>query len=170
MLVRVLGAPTTYEVMHTAEGEIGRADFAPLVEIIRRAAAHQGEVTEQLGSLEWNTVGEPSQIHVTVSPRDGRTSVRIFADRGPAGVLTFLLPGVAGLLAIGIGGAILEPSTMAGVGSLIAASLGGAWVAGRTIWKNTTKSFQQRLGRLQKALAEAVDRCAEPTTPTDPKR
>jgi hypothetical protein len=160
-LARLVGGPTRYEYLHSSEGEVPREDFGKLVEAIRRATGHQGEVSELLGSLEWKTVGEPSQIHVTVSPREGRTAVRVFADRGPAGILTGLLPGIAGLLAIGIGGAILEPNTVAGVGSLIGASLGGALLTGRTIWKATTTKFRARLGTLVGNLSQVVDESAE---------
>lgn len=165
-LGRLFGGPTIYELLHSADGEVPREDYGKLVEAIRRVLGHQGEVTELLGSLEWQTVGEPSQIHVTISPRDGRTAVRVFADRGSAGLLTYLLPGIAGLLGIGIGGAILEPTTLVGVGSLIGASLGGAWVTGRTIWQVTTGRFRVRLDRLMRGLSEAVDESAKgPGTP-----
>jgi hypothetical protein len=75
-------------------------------------------------------------------------------------VLTYLLPGIAGLLAIGIGGAVLEPNTVVGVGSLIGASLGGALVTGRTIWKTTTARFRVRIGKLMRGLPQAVDESA----------
>lgn len=160
-LGRLFGGPTIYELQHSADGEVRREDYGRVVEAIRRAVGHQGQVTELLGSLEWQTVGEPSQIYVTISPRDGRTAVRVFADRGPAGLLTYLLPGIAGLLGIGIGGAILEPTTVVGVGSLVGASLGGAWLTGRTIWKATTARFRVRIDNLMRGLSQAVDESAE---------
>jgi hypothetical protein len=166
-LARVFGGPTTYELLHASEGEVPREEYGKVVEAIRRATSHQGDVTELLGSLEWKTVGEPSQIHVTVSPREGHTAVRVFADRGPAGLLTYLLPGIAGLLAIGIGGAILEPNTVVGVGLLIGASLGSALVTGRTIWKATTARFRSRLGNLMGNLSQVVDESAQRPEPPD---
>jgi len=160
-LGRLFGGPTIYELLHSADGEVPREDYGKLVEAIRRVLGHQGQVAELLGSLEWQTVGDPSQIHVTISPRDGRTAVRVFADRGSAGLLTYLLPGIAGLLGIGIGGAILEPTTLVGVGSLIGVSLGGAWLTGRTIWKATTAKFRIRIDNLMRGLSQAVDESAE---------
>ena len=123
-------------------------------------------MTELLGSLEWKTVGEPSQIHVTVSPRDGKTAVRVFVDRSPAGVLTYLFPGIVGLLAIGVGGAILEPNTVVGVGSLIGASLGGAFLTARTIWHTTTGKLRARLRTLTGNLFQVVDETAERAEPS----
>lgn len=160
-LARIFGGPSLYQMEYWAEGEIVEEDFGRMVDAIRRVTGHQGEVTEVLGSLEWKTVGEVSQILVSVSPRDGQTSVKILANRGPAAVLTFLFPGLAGLIGIGIAGAIIEPSTVPGVVSIIVAALGGALLTSRTLWGFTTRKFRARLHELMTSLSATVDRSLE---------
>ena len=161
-MVRFFGGPSLYQMEYTAKGEIPREDMGKLVDAIRHVTGHQGEVTEVLGSLEWKTVGEVSQILVTVSPRDGQTSVKILANRGGAGVLTFLFPGFAGLVSIAIAGAIIEPSTVPGVLSIIVAAVGGAFLTSRTIWKATTSRFRARLHELMASLSTTVEHSLEP--------
>jgi hypothetical protein len=160
-LARVFGGPSTYQLEYSAAGEISKDEFGKVVDAIRRAAGHQGQVNEVLGSLEWNTVGELSQIHVTVSPRDGQTAIRVFADRGPAGALTFIFPGLAGLISIGIAGAITEPGTALGVVTLVTAAMSGAFLTARTIWKTTTSRFRPRLLNIMQAVSGTVEHSLE---------
>jgi hypothetical protein len=160
-LARVFGGPSTYQLEYSAAGEISRDEFGKIVDAIRRAAGHQGQVNEVLGSLEWNTVGEVSQIHVTVSPRDGQTAVRVFANRGPAGGLTFIFPGLAGVLGFVITGAITEPSTALEILSLAAIAMSGAFLTARTIWKTTTSRFRPRLLNIMQAVSGAVEHSLE---------
>lgn len=155
-MARLFGGPSVYQMEYSVAGEFPKDDFGKVVDAIRRITGHQGQVTEVLGSLEWQTVGEVSQILVTVSPRDGLTSVKILANRGPAAVLTFVFPGLAGLIGIGIAGAIIEPSTVPGVLSIIVAALGGAFLTSRTIWKATTARFRTRLRELMASLSTTV--------------
>lgn len=157
-LVRLFGGPSLYQMEYSAEGEISKDDFGKMIDAVRRVTGHQGQVTEVLGSLEWKTVGEVSQLLVSVSPRDGQTIMKIMANRGPAAVLTFVFPGLAGLISIGIAGAIIEPSTVPGVLSIIAAAAGGAFLTSRTIWKATTARFRARLHELMTALSTTAER------------
>lgn len=157
-MVRLFGGPGLYHMEYSVEGEIAKDDFGTMVDAVRRVTGHQGQVTEVLGSIEWKTVGEVSQLLVSVSPRDGRTIVKIMANREPAAILTFLFPGLAGLIGIGIAGAIIEPSTVPGVLSIIVAAVGGAFLTSRTIWKATTARFRARLHELMTSLSTTAER------------
>ncbi len=161
MAVRLFGGPSLYQMEYTATGEMPRDELPRVVDAIRRVTGHQGRVSEVLGSLEWETLAEVSQIHVTVSPRDGRTAVRILANRGGAGVLLYFVSGVVGLISFGIIGAITEPTTVVGIGSLVGGCLGGAFVTARTIFKSTTKRFRSKLRDLMDATSRAVDETLE---------
>lgn len=157
-MVRLFGGPGLYHMEYSVEGEISKNDFGTMIDAVRRVTGHQGQVTEVLGSIEWKTVGEVSQLLVSVSPRDGRTIVKIMANREPAAILTFLFPGLAGLIGIGIAGAIIEPSTVPGVLSIIVAAVGGAFLTSRTIWKATTARFRARLHELMTSLSTTAER------------
>lgn len=157
LAARVFGGPDAYQLEYSAGGEVPKEDFGKLVDAIRRATGHQGEATEVLGSLEWKTVGQVSQVHVTVSRREGQTHVRVIADRGGAAFLTYFVSTVGWLIGMGISGAVLEPSTAPAVISLVAAAAGGAFVTGRTLWKTTTSRFRLQLSNLMGGLTRAVD-------------
>ncbi|UCC72998.1 MAG: hypothetical protein JSV86_00045 [Gemmatimonadota bacterium] len=146
---------------HTATGEISRDGLTRVVDAIRRVTGHQGKVSEVLGSLEWQTVGETSQIHVTVTPREGQTAVRVLANRGPTGALLYFLLGVAGLISMGVIGAIIQPTTVVGIASLVAGCLGGSFLTSRTIFKSTTTRFRSKLRDLVSATTRAVDETLE---------
>lgn len=161
-LARLFGGPSLYQMEFSAKGEISKEEFGKMIDAIRRVTGHQGQVTEVVGSLEWKTVGEVSQLLVSVSPREGQTIVRIMGDRGPAAVMTFLFPGLAGLIGIGIAGAIIEPSTVPGVLSIIVAAAGGAFLTSRTIWKATTTRFRARLHELMTSLSTTAERALMP--------
>ena len=160
-VVRLFGGPSVYQMEYVARGEIAKEDMGKLVDAIRQATGQQGEVKEVLGSLEWKTVGEVSQILVTVSPREGQTSIKILANRAGAGIMTFVFPGMAGLVSIGIAGAIIEPSTVPGVLSIIVAAMGGAFLTSRSIWKATTSRFRARLHELMGSLSTTVEHSLE---------
>lgn len=154
---KVLGGPSLYQMEYTATGEISREGLTRVVHAVRRVTGNQGKVTEVLGSLEWESVGETSQIHVTVTPRDGQTTLRVLANRRATGVILYMVPGTVGLLSIGIIGGIIEPTTFAGVASIVAGCLGGAFLTSRTIFKTTAGRFQSKLRDLMSATSRAVD-------------
>jgi hypothetical protein len=143
-------------------GEVTEEDLSRIVDVLRREARHQGDAKRVLNSLEWKTIGEVSQIYVNVTPRDGKTSVQIVADRSAAGALTYIFPGIAAIVSIGGIGATIEPSTVLGVIGLIGASTGSAFLVGRTIWSASTRSFRRRLSALMDAVSGAVDDALTP--------
>lgn len=99
---------------------------------------------------------------MTVSPREGETSLKVIADRGPAGALVFGLLGAGGgLVSMGIVGAVIEPTSVAGVAGVVAACLGGGFFAARTVWATATKAFNARLRNLMGAASRAVDERVE---------
>ena len=160
-LARVLGGPEKYQMQYTVPVELSDEGQQRVVDAVRRVTGHHGKVEEVMGSLEWQTVGELSVIHVTVRPGDGRTTLSVIAERGPAGLLQLGLPMIAGLIGIGITGAIIEPTSAAGVIGVVAGSLGTAFITARTIWATTTKSFRIKLRDLMGAASRTADESAK---------
>jgi hypothetical protein len=154
---RLLGGPQTYQLEYRVDAELPRERLSRVVDAIRQATGHQGKVTEALGSTEWETVGQLSQVHVTVSPREGETSVRLIADRGAAGVFLFVVPMSLGAIAIGIVGAIIEPTGAAEIIAVVATPLATGFLTARTLWAATTKAFKKKLQGLLEATSKAVD-------------
>jgi hypothetical protein len=167
---RFFGGPQKYQMEYTASGQLSEAGVARVVDAIRQATGHHGTVKEALGSLEWQTVGELSMINVTVSPRAGEASVRVLADRGPAGGVTLIVPLVLGAMGVGITGAIVEPTSIAGIVGVVAGPLTAAFAVGRTMWATSTKGFQKKLRKLMGAASRAVDENVEaPALSGEPK-
>jgi hypothetical protein len=155
---RVLGGPSKYQMEYTVPGELSKEDFGRVIDAIRQATGKTGKVDEVLGSLEWQTVGETSQVHVTVSSREQQTTVIVMADRGATGAIVFGVIGtLGGVVSTGIAGGIIEPTTVAGVVALLAACLGGGFLTARTIWATTGKGFRSMLCNLMAATSKAID-------------
>ncbi len=154
---RLFGGPQKYRMEYIARGELSRDDLSRVVDAIRRSTGHQGKLKEALGSMEWQTVGELSQINVTVSPHEGETSIQIIGDRGAASAVLFIVPIVVGAIGIGITGAILEPTGVAGIAGVVAGPLAAAFLTARTIWATTTKRFRKKLRGLMDAVSRTVD-------------
>jgi len=95
---RVLGAPTVMTFERKVPGEFDPADTPEILAVIRRGMGYQGEVNEIHGSLEWTAKGDSGERYVTLSPREGMTTICSSANLSNAAVLTFLPAGIMGLI------------------------------------------------------------------------
>jgi len=129
--------------------------LAELPSVIRRVMEHQGRVSDVLGSIEWSTVGQVSQVAVVIRKSENGTQVEIVADRSGAGVLTVLPTMLGGFLLGAIGQAALDPG-VAGTIAVMGAGFATGAVAAVSIWRRNTKRFKQRMRRLAEALREAL--------------
>ena len=85
------------------EGAFDPADTPEILSLIRRTMGLQGEVDEIHGSLEWSGKGDIGDRYVTLSSRDGATTIRGSANLSNTAVLTFLPPGIIGLIVSMVG-------------------------------------------------------------------
>jgi hypothetical protein len=94
-----------------------------------------------------------------VTPGDGAARVVLSADRSSGQATTWLLSILTSLFAVGITGAIVEPSTVAGGLGLGAGILGVGILTARTLWASATRSFREgmdgTLERLTRGLGAA---------------
>ena len=150
------GGPVTYESQVATPEKLSHQQLLELVDVVRSATRHQGEVKEVLGSLEWKTTGELSQIAVTVRAGEDGTAVQILGDRGASAFLTWLFSIAGGFAAGGIVGAIVEPTTaLGGVGIMAACGAAGVGLA-RSLWARTTRTFRRRFTELGERLSNHV--------------
>jgi hypothetical protein len=154
---KLLGGPTKYGFEHTVEGALPEGGYSRIVDAIRRATDHHGEVGSELGSLSWRTVGEVSQVHVVVRPEGERTRIQVTADRGPASAMTLIFCVAGGLVGGGILGAIIEPSTVVGGAAILAGMGTGGLTLARTLWSRGSKRFNERFGALLEHVRGAVE-------------
>jgi hypothetical protein len=160
---RFFGGTDKYRMEYTAPGILSREDFGQVIDALRQATGNTGKISEVLGALEWETVGETSPIHITVSSREEQTTVKVMGDRGPTGAVIFGVIGiVGGFLSMGIAGAIIQPETLPGIVGLVSACLGGGFLTARTIWTTTGKGYRAKLRRLMASASKAIDESVKP--------
>ena len=99
----LIGGPTVLNVERTVDGEIDPSDTPQVLSVIRRVMGRTGEVSDIRGSLEWSEKGDSGERHVTVSSRDGSTTVSGTATLTNAVVLTYLPAGIMGIFGSVIG-------------------------------------------------------------------
>lgn len=100
---RLVGAPTVLHFERRVEGEFDLDDTPEIVSLIRRIMGQQGEVAELHGSLEWTAKGEAGERYVTLSRREGTTTVSGSANLTNAAIITYLPTGIVGALASLVG-------------------------------------------------------------------
>jgi len=161
----IFGGPGTYHLSFEVPGRLPPEEYRRILELIRKVLEHQGEASEVLGGVEWKTAGQVSVVNVNISPQGDFTSIQIVGDRAGAGALTFTMPMAGGAILMGALGAILEPTTAAGIVALVGGVLGSAFLFARTLWVSSGKRFHRRLTRLMDSLSGAVARAALPPGP-----
>jgi hypothetical protein len=100
---RFLGGPTVLTFERKVRGEIDPADTPEILSSIRRNMGQQGEASEIHGSLEWSANGESGSRYVTLSSRDGTTTITSSANLSNLAILTFVPAGAVGLIFSGVG-------------------------------------------------------------------
>jgi len=154
----LLGAPTTYQVSRFVEGQVAEADFAELLDSIRQVTASHGEVNRVLGALEWKGTGPRGETHVTISPRQGQTALRIGGRYGRGAGLVYVVFATigAGLIAgtsIATGSPI-DVGTVAAVGA-------GSYLAARTAWQVLAAKTERRLRKVLEEVTLRVVRVVD---------
>jgi len=159
---RLVGGPSKHRFEHSTTRKIGKEELAELLDLIRRETGHHGKVTSELDGITWETVGEVSQFHVSVSPRESGTEVRLTVNRDPALFLTWFFSILGGGIAAGITGAIIQPETILGGLALAGTTLTGGLAFARTLWGRSTKVIEERARRTMDGLRRRLDE-DEPT-------
>jgi hypothetical protein len=158
----IFGAPGTYHLAIEVEGRLPSEELGRILELIRREAEHQGEAAEVLGGVEWKTVGQLSAINVNITPTGDSTSIQIVGDRSGAGAVSFTFPVAASAVLMGALGAVLEPTSLVGIVSLVGGLLGSGFLVGRTLWVSGSRRFHRKLTRLMDALTGRVEAAVIP--------
>jgi hypothetical protein len=154
----IIGGRAAYHREFEVEGHLPPEEMGRLLQVIRKEAAHQGTAAEVLGGVEWKTVGEVSSLSINITPREGATSIQIVGDRGGAAFVTVLFSLLGPAFASGVLGSILEPTTAAGIVTMVGGLFTGGILVGRTLWVRSSRSFRRKLDRILERLADEVGR------------
>jgi hypothetical protein len=154
---RIVGGPMVLDVERTVPVEISPRDTPDVLSVIRRTMGSQGEVAEIHGSLEWRTKGDAGERYVTLSPRDGTTTIRASANITNAAVLSYLPVGIVGLITtlVGLVEFVREGSTIGLV--LFLTVLPALYAILRTIFRRYSGSESAKLHRVVHELARLAE-------------
>jgi hypothetical protein len=146
------GAPVSTEFEQTVEGEVSVEEWDRLVAKIRRSTGNVGQTSTLGQSLEWT--GQTD--HVSVSPREGRTTIRILSHCDEYTAAAHVAAFVASLFALMpiIGWLHGIPMEAAG---LTAATAGGLFGLAR-VWAGAM--FKRHRDRMQALLQELTEHVA----------
>lgn len=153
---RILGAPRVLNFERKVEGEFNPADTPETLSVIRRIMGQQGEADEIHGSLEWAGKGEVGERYVTLSSRDGTTTIRGSANLTQSAVVTFLPGGFLGIIA-----SIVTFMTAANSGSQVGlvislAILPTLYTILRTVFRKLSGSESAKLQQVVDELARLM--------------
>lgn len=159
--VRILGAPTVLDFERRVSGELAPADTPEVLSVIRRTMGRQGEVSEVHGSLEWSAKGDSGERYITLSSRDGTTTIRGSANLTNAAVLTYLPAGIIGLVAsiVGLVG-FVQDGALAGLVVCLAVPF--------VLYPALRAAFRTVVGRDSDKLRRTVDELARLTEESGP--
>jgi hypothetical protein len=160
-----IGAPTHLVLERTIDGEVPADEYETLVLEMQRELGGVGHASALGRSLVWTMQGvhhgraSSRTIQVTVTPRNGRTTIRIEEPLGQlaGGLFGGLMGGLGGGtsgIAMGIGMGVFHsaPIAMGLIGGMVTAS----YVLARTIFGRMARSRGERMQRLMSRLAEHV--------------
>ena len=164
LLRALIGGPTRLHIEATVDGEIADAEFEVLLRSIRRAMGDAGHMSVFARTLSWSSTGNERRVTITISSRDGRTTVTIGERLGP--IIGGIFGGVGGGLGGGgSAGAVALAQKLLGNGAIGFALIG--WLAAtygiaRTIYSVTVKRRERRHHALLAELVSLVGGAAGP--------
>jgi hypothetical protein len=159
----LVGAPTTLRLERTIDGEVPADEYEAIVAEIQRTLDAVGTGATLGRSLSW-TLSPASRrrsarsVQVTITPRGGRTTIRIEEHMGA------LAGGIFGGAA-GIGGGFTGPAIGVGMGALhsgvaavgmVGVVVSGVYLLARTIYGRVTRRRGEQLQALMSRLAAHV--------------
>jgi hypothetical protein len=160
-----IGAPTRLTLERTIDGEVSPDEYETLVLEMNRVLGLVGSASTLGRTLQWTAQGADRRrvstrtVQVTVTPRNGRTTIRIEEPLGG------LAGGLFGGLMGGLGGGMMGPAVGLGLGAFNSAPLAvalagctvsGAYMLARTIFGRMVRSRGEALQDLMSRLVNHV--------------
>jgi len=160
---RFLGAPTVLRLERTIDGEVPADEYEPMVLEMQRLLGGTSTASTIGRTLQFSLTGRNHQhasgrdVQVTITPRNGRTTIRIEERLGP------LAGGLFGGLLGGMGGGLTVPVTVIGAAlthsAILATGLGGVMISGsyllaRTIYGKIVRGRGEKLHELMSRLVD----------------
>jgi hypothetical protein len=157
-----VGAPTTLRLERTIDGEIPPEEFEPMVLEMQRVIGQVGTASTIGRTLQWTAYGVDRRrvstrtLQVTVTPRNGRTTIRIEEPLTQlvGGLFGGVMGGLGGFLSSAAYGVAMTADSAAMAVPLIASALGGTYLLARTIFGRMAHGRGQELQELMSRLVD----------------
>ncbi len=179
----IAGAPLRRVIERVVDGEIGPEDHERLAQEVRdvlspAAAGSRGTLPQGISalgrSLTLSGFTGTSSVEFDVAPRDGRTFIRLSADRSQlaGGLFGGIVGGVGGGFGVNVGWMIPTLLHLPWVAGLAGAGLVvlGGYALARGIFVTTASALDRRLEALANRLAaiaqQATERRLLPSAPS----
>jgi serine/threonine protein kinase len=157
---RFFGTTTQFQFEIVLDGEMPDRDFDLLIDIIREALGESGQLAAMGRSFSWHSSAEKVNTHVSVLPRNGKTTIRVSETlrAAAAGLFSVMMgAGGAGSIPIWLGIGIKTAQPLGAV-ILWAATLGASYLGARLSYS----VFVRHRQTAQRSLLEALARqCRE---------
>jgi len=154
----LLGMPRRMHLERRVSGDLDPAEVPEVLATIRRIMGKHGSAQEVLGTLEWRGTGDAGSRLVTVSSRDGSTTIGGVADFKPLAVAAYLPAGMISLLTAIIGfAAATQEGSMLGMG-LSLAVVPVAYAGIRAVVKRVAAAHAEKLESAVDAVARAIEK------------
>lgn len=158
--VNFWGGPLSLTLERVVEGEIDEVVWEDMVAKIRQAFKDTGKVRSWGHSMEWTHSGRSEvRAHVTVTPRDGRTSIQVFWHEPSIAAVAYVPLLVLGLIMLPVVFDTLVLPALGAVG-LYGSILGVLFVLAR--WAlirmagKRKRSLTQLMAELEQVAAEEI--------------
>ncbi len=155
-----MGVQHKIELERFVEAEISPRDYGMLLEEIRVTLGEIGELSETLGtSLAWSSPskGTGRKTQILVSPRGGRTRIRITDDEAVPPGIVFIPITTVSLIVLGITGAVLDGAGAATMAT-VATAVGTAGLTFSGSWYALSKFTKRQMRRRFAVISNLFDR------------
>ena len=99
---RILGGPTVVHFDRKLTSEFDPEETPELLSLVRRSMGDKGEVDEIRNSVEWRSTSELVTRYVTVTRKNGGTTIEGSSNLSGAAVITFVPGSILGLMVTAI--------------------------------------------------------------------
>ena len=147
-----VGNPTQLQFEVVVDGEMPQSDFDLLVDTIREFAGEAGQLAAVGRSFSWQSTPVKGNLHVSVLPRAGKTTIRVSENMRPLATAFFGLFGLSTVVTAPIWLGIGLGAVHSGVFAI------AMWTATATVSYGTARGL---FGRSSRKREEALREFAE---------
>ena len=160
----ILGINPRLELERFVDCEISDNDYSDLLEEVRVSLGEIGDINETLGNaLSWSSPRNSTarKAQVLVSPKGGRTRIRITDEEGVSRAIVMLPISLVSLVLIGVSGAILAEGFGLPTGITVLGALGIPGTFFTTTFMAARRSHKRAMQKRWNLISGLMDRLVD---------